>query len=312
MTARARIVLPLGLVAAIACSAVHARGAVTCSVTNSPVLDFGQPVANPTARTDSTAAVNVSCSGDDAAANTSIDVCLLATRDAGLTMRQGRSALAYGLYADSGRAQPLGRNASYVAARLRFGERPNVTAQTTLQVYGRVEAGQSGLAGGVHTDAVQLQLRLQPQGGDCATGPVQAVTTLDVRAHLASGSCSVIASDLDFGTAYKLESPIDGSTALGVSCTVGTPYSVTLGGGTVGQDPLSRRMGRNGQAGPDTIAYQLYRDSARSQAWGGEPHRVEGVGTGSPRTHVVYGRLPAQRTPAAGTYRDTVTATVSY
>lgn len=312
MTARARSVIPLGLLAAIACSTAHAGGAVTCSVTNAPVLDFGQPAANPSARTDTAAAVNVSCSGDDTAANTAVDVCLLATRDAALTMRQGRSTLAYGLYVDSGRAQPLGRNASYVAARLRFGERPNVNAQTTLQLYGRIEAGQNGLAGGVHADAVQLQLRTQPQGGDCATGPVQAVTTLDVRAHLASGSCSVVASDLDFGTAHKLESPIDGSAALGVSCTVGTPYSVTLGGGMVGQDPLNRRMGRNGQSGPDTLAYQLYRDSARSQVWGGETHRVESTGSGSPRTHVVYGRLPAQPTPPAGAYRDTVTATVSY
>ncbi|WP_409528142.1 spore coat protein U domain-containing protein [Rhizobium sp.] len=39
---------------------------------------------------------------------------------------------------------------------------------------------------------------------------------------------------------------------------------------------------------------------------------VTGTGTGSPQTLTVYGRVPAQNTPAPGTYSDTVVVTVSY
>lgn len=311
MTSRVCSALALGLLAAVACPAVQA--AVTCTVTNAPTLDFGAPVANPTVSTDSTAAVNVSCSGDDAAANTAVDVCLVAVGGRAPVMRNGRSALAYGLYADSGRTQPLGPNGSAVSARLWLGDRPNVAAQATLHVHGRIGAGQTGLAGGTHTDDVQLRLHRQDANGrDCATGAVQAVLRPNVRAQLASGSCTVVATDLDFGRSHTLAGALDGSAVLGVTCTAGTPYAVALSGGTVAQDVLNRRLGRNGLAGRDTIVYQLYRDSARSQLWGGEPHRVEAVGTGSPNTHVVYGRLPAQSTPVAGDYRDTITATVSY
>jgi spore coat protein U-like protein len=39
---------------------------------------------------------------------------------------------------------------------------------------------------------------------------------------------------------------------------------------------------------------------------------VSGTGSGSQQTIRLYGRVPAQRTPAPGDYKDTVTATLMF
>jgi spore coat protein U-like protein len=39
---------------------------------------------------------------------------------------------------------------------------------------------------------------------------------------------------------------------------------------------------------------------------------VSATGNGAAQTHTVYGRVPAQTTPAPATYSDTVTVTVTY
>jgi spore coat protein U-like protein len=63
-----------------------------------------------------------------------------------------------------------------------------------------------------------------------------------------------------------------------------------------------------------TVTYGLYRDSARSQAWGSTAgvDTVSGTGTGLTQTLTVYGRVAPQTTPTPGTYSDTIIATVTY
>jgi len=39
---------------------------------------------------------------------------------------------------------------------------------------------------------------------------------------------------------------------------------------------------------------------------------VAATGNGASQSYTVYGRVPAQTTPAPGTYTDTVTVTVTY
>jgi spore coat protein U-like protein len=39
---------------------------------------------------------------------------------------------------------------------------------------------------------------------------------------------------------------------------------------------------------------------------------VSGTGNGAGQTITIFGRVPAQTTPAPGTYTDTVTVTVTY
>lgn len=94
---------------------------------------------------------------------------------------------------------------------------------------------------------------------------------------------------------------VDGVGSLGVTCTSGTAYSVGLGNGNQGRGPTQRRMTQ----GQDTITYGFYQDPARSRPWGDTPGTSQiGMGTGSTQQLPIYGRVPPQRTPRPGVYRD--------
>ena len=61
------------------------------------------------------------------------------------------------------------------------------------------------------------------------------------------------------------------------------------------------------------ITYGLYRNTQRTQPWSEAAGEVaSGTGTGLLQSVPVYGRVPAQTTPGAGIYSDTVVATVTY
>jgi len=62
------------------------------------------------------------------------------------------------------------------------------------------------------------------------------------------------------------------------------------------------------------LGFQLYSDSAHTQVWGNTigTNTVTGTGTGTAQTLTVYGRVPQQSTPAAGTYTSTITATITF
>lgn len=66
--------------------------------------------------------------------------------------------------------------------------------------------------------------------------------------------------------------------------------------------------------GANSIAYQLYQNATRSTVWGNTvgTNTVAGTGNGNVQLLTVYGSVPAQATPPAGTYSDTVTVTVTY
>jgi spore coat protein U-like protein len=68
------------------------------------------------------------------------------------------------------------------------------------------------------------------------------------------------------------------------------------------------------QNGAALVNYRLYRDAGRTQNWGNSigTDTLAGTGNGAAQAITVYGRVPAQSTPAAGTYTDTVAVTVTY
>jgi spore coat protein U-like protein len=88
-------------------------------------------------------------------------------------------------------------------------------------------------------------------------------------------------------------------------------YNIGLDAGTgSGATVATRKL----TSGSNTINYMLYCDSGRSIVWGNTvgTNTVSGTGSGDPQSYTVYGRVPAQTTPAAGTYNDTITVTVTY
>jgi len=139
------------------------------------------------------------------------------------------------------------------------------------------------------------------------TGQMSVTLTLQAECRLTS------VSNLAFGTSGVIQSAINGTSVIGVQCTNTTPYDVGLSAGTgPGATVTNRKMAAG--AGGATINYQLFRDSAHTQVWGDNisSNTESGIGNGSIQTLTVYGVVPAQTTPAAGNYTDTVQVTITY
>jgi spore coat protein U-like protein len=135
-----------------------------------------------------------------------------------------------------------------------------------------------------------------------------------------TASCAIAASNLAFGSQGVLSADVDSTSTLSVTCTNSTPYSVGLDNG-LSFSGGTRRMKDTG-AGTTFVNFGLYTDAARSNAWttsssaasctGGANTCALGTGNGAAQSVTVYGRIPAQTTPAPATFNDTVTATITY
>ena len=145
----------------------------------------------------------------------------------------------------------------------------------------------------------------------CTAGLLAGATSFSFQANATVlKSCNVSAGDMAFGAVGDLDAPVDGQSALSLQCTRGTGYAVSLNGGLSGAaDPGGRKMTAGGQS----VLYGLYQDAARSTPWGtAAAATLGGTGTSSTQTIPVYGRVPAQATPAIGTYSDTIVVSVTY
>jgi spore coat protein U-like protein len=125
---------------------------------------------------------------------------------------------------------------------------------------------------------------------------------LTVTANVAQ-VCNVEAAALSFGSYDPLSaSPTDGAAAVTVTCTNGTPWSLTL----------SANSGSMTGPGASSLSYALYSDAARGTDFptaGGAAM----IGDGTAQTVQVYGRVPAgQNLVLAGLHTGSVTMTVNY
>ena len=111
---------------------------------------------------------------------------------------------------------------------------------------------------------------------------------------------------LDFGTVGLLNNNVDTTMNFTVECTNGTAYTIAMDNGANASGTVNQMTN-----GTEFVQYEIYQDSARSVVWDATS-TLASTGTGDPQTFTVYGRVPPQTTPSAGTYTDTVTITVSY
>lgn len=131
-----------------------------------------------------------------------------------------------------------------------------------------------------------------------------------------TANCFITADDIAFADSAGVETStaVNAAGALHVRCTNGSPYTLKLSG-TVGARAMTRVSG-----GTQTIAYELYSDSARTTAWGstaGAGGNVvtgtgTGLGTGNTRDVPVYAKATLTGLEPAADYKDTVTATVEF
>lgn len=135
-------------------------------------------------------------------------------------------------------------------------------------------------------------------------------TTFQARIVIVNACTALTATTLDFGSQGVLSADVNQNSSIKVTCTTDAPYIVKLNAGanagTAG-DVTTRRM----TDGSHYVAYNLYSDAPNGAVWDnttGTSH----TGIGAEDTLTVYGVTPAQNTPPAGTYTDTVTVTLTY
>lgn len=139
-----------------------------------------------------------------------------------------------------------------------------------------------------------------------ATAVVHAATATSALSASASvaANCNIQSvSNLDFGT-YDPTAAVaddDGIGNVQFRCTKGTSYQMYVTG--------TRTMTN----GTDTLNYELYRETARANAW---PSAIPGVSgsaaNNSPVTTNIYGRISALQDVSTGSYSGTVTFTIEY
>lgn len=138
----------------------------------------------------------------------------------------------------------------------------------------------------------------------------EATANMTVSAEVAA-NCLISANPLNFGSydpvGAHASAPLDASSNLQVTCTDETEAKILLDMGSSGG--ASRAMSN----GSNQLAYELYADSGRSIVWGdNEANGVDYTGIGVEEAVTVYGRIPAGQNVPAGTYSDSVVATITF
>jgi spore coat protein U-like protein len=286
------------------------------SVTN---VAFGSVDVTANTASSTTATLTVTCTG---VILTPVQVCIsLGPGSAGANspsdrlMANGANQLHYGLFTDAAHSSPWG---SYVTASFGTGVTVTIPAgggMTTRTVFANIPGGQQTVAPGSYLSTfaginAEIQYGLTSVLLNCNTLTMTSSASFTVGATV-STTCRITTNTLNFGSVGVISANVDASTNLAPVCSNGTPYTVGLDGGLSGAiNPTQRKMTNGGAF----VLYGLYRDAARSQAFGNTigTNTAAGTGTGLSQTLTVYGRVAPQATPGPGTYTDTITATLTY
>jgi spore coat protein U-like protein len=308
-----------------ACGA-EPSGAVTC-VANATNIAFGSLGVGALANATTSGTIYEGCSGGwQTRGNLSTCIAIGAGANSvsqtNRTMTNGAYSISYNLYSDTAMSTPYadpGADSFYIPYSTSSG------GYTTTTTYAKILSAASGIAPGTYTDTYSTTAQsfidfdtwnttyppitcgLNPYYTGLAATFTVSVTVL--------ASCSIAASNLNFGSASVLSANVDATSNLTVTCTNTTPYTVALGPGS-GTGATTSHRSMTGTSG--SVGYALYQDAARSVNWGNTPppaanaDTASGVGTGSAQTLTVYGRVPPQTTPKQGAYSDTVIVTLTY
>ena len=135
---------------------------------------------------------------------------------------------------------------------------------------------------------------------------------MQVTMTITAGCTVANGSSVAFGTQSTLGAATTAQGTLSVTCTNTHPYDVGLDQGSgSGATVAVRKM-----TGPSsaTINYGLYQNAALTTVFGNTigTNTETGTGTGSAQTITVYGQVPAQASPAAGSCSDVVNVTVTF
>ena len=192
----------------------------------------------------------------------------------------------------------------------------NGASSVTTAIRGIIQSNQTGAGPGIYTSnfsgSEALISYAYDNVGDCSVISALGGTPMPFTVHAnVLSACTVVTSNMNFGTAGVLTSNLDTTNNISVTCANLTPFTIGLSGGLSGtSDPTLRQMVNGGSV----VTYGIYQDAARTIGWGDAvgTDTMTATGDGTTQVFPAYGRVPPQATPAAGTYTDTVIVTVTY
>lgn len=151
-----------------------------------------------------------------------------------------------------------------------------------------------------------------------SVGAETATDNLEISATV-SANCTIDAGSVDFGAydpvSANASSPLDATGTISVTCTSGAAATITLGQGDNADSGSSDAapLRRMSDGASDFLSYALFSDSGYTTTWGNDASvDVDVTGTGSAENLTVYGRVAAGQNVPAGTFTDTVVATVTF
>ncbi len=141
-------------------------------------------------------------------------------------------------------------------------------------------------------------------------------TNFNVTATV-TANCLATSTNLNFGTYDPLSSSdTTGSSLITIKCSKGTPYTIALNAGTrTSATDTTRQMSHATVLAATAMNYGLYSDSGTLSNWVSSSSTVGGTGSGlnTGNDHTVYGKIPKNQYDVyAGSYSDTIIATISY
>ncbi len=169
-----------------------------------------------------------------------------------------------------------------------------------------------------------LQIALAATGfalaAAAAAGPSPQTGNFNVTATVTNSCLVTSTTDIAFG-AYdpadaNATANLDAQGSVSVRCTRGTVANVALGqglnaaAGSTCVTPL-RQMA----AGTERLRYDIYQNTTRTTTWGCDLANDQTFTSASsivPTVLTTYGRVPAGQDVAAGSFTDTVVATVTF
>ena len=157
-------------------------------------------------------------------------------------------------------------------------------------------------------------MALVAAGFSATTSAATATANLGVSATV-TNNCTISTAALAFGSydpvVANASTNLDGTGTVTVACTKGAVATVGLGLGS-NASGSTRRMA-NGAT--EFLTYELYSDSGRTTIWnnsGGGFYNPGAAPSKVARDFTVYGRVTSDQDIPAGSYNDTVVATVNF
>ncbi len=226
-------------------------------------------------------------------------------------MSNGSTTLNYNIYTSGAHTiiWANGNDGSQVVGPLNCtGVSPcSVTAQT---LFGQIPSGQSSSATNF-LESVPFTIANNASGATVVGSGSFNVTAENVPV------CRISANNANLGE-YINTANLNGSGSIVLQCSIATAYRVTLQPNNAGSNSTGAGVMRNGSS---NLNYQLYRPSssvanatcAYTVTWGfSNFFNLTVSPANNPRLFNVCVRVPSGQNVTAGSYTDTVTATVNF